>query len=591
MRSREYAMQSVKEKILTLMQGYPQDWIYIERKVTGDLLQPASEGVRAPMQFVGKNLSELFKKDLMDVNTRKIAMVRPVIGPNGIGKSTQLEIQVRKYVEEVFKEKHVYLFFDFRHVSDTADEFWAVFIQKLYENIKDKKYLQTLCKLLPADKLKPKLLDYFKNTELVAQIINIISDDDTNRLSAEEYMLSSKNSSKKNILDFFFGFVKLAIDLDRIVVLCFDELQFLVTIDPSQTLVKIILEQFIRKIVEEFRTNRLYVVISCLQNPDVQEYDALKKASKSFGTIVDGKEIFLGPFSTKERNELIEQVAAQIGMSADKKIKFMSTIKGRLEYHVPRQLLLSVAEVLEKMGFTSYSPAELRNIYEKESREHVKPMLDKKGFVNVEEGPATIGGYNFDIYASFPSDRAKRVPKAFGEITITKRTAMKAKIEKYMGWLSTLKGNEYKPGAGDYVFFVCPSNRLTEGCQELLASNDVEAIEFDSSVFQELDKIEVSDDEAALEGEGETASEGEAGGEGGVIAEDKERGVKQANLDDIPGIGPVKLKLLHAAGITSVDDLIACSTAATAKRVKGLGEASLNKWKQAAKQLLENISS
>ena len=145
---------SLKDKILKLAQGFPQDWIYIEREVVASLDSTKNEGVRAPFQFVGKNLSEIFKRDLLDVNSRKIAAIRPVIGPNGAGKSTQLELQVRKYLEKVFKDKHVYLFFDFKHITDVETEFWPILFSRIYDQIKDNHYLRDLCAALPPTKKK-----------------------------------------------------------------------------------------------------------------------------------------------------------------------------------------------------------------------------------------------------------------------------------------------------------------------------------------------------------------------------------------------------------------------------------------------------
>ena len=122
----------LKTKILRLLQGYPQDWIYIERTVLADLGASESEGIKGPINFVGKNLSEVFKKDISDVNARKLAMIRPIIGANGAGKTTQMEIQIKGYVKEIFPEKLIYLFFDFKFISNREEEFWPIFIQKLY---------------------------------------------------------------------------------------------------------------------------------------------------------------------------------------------------------------------------------------------------------------------------------------------------------------------------------------------------------------------------------------------------------------------------------------------------------------------------
>jgi len=49
-------------------------------------------GVKSPFNLVGKTTSQICIKDLMNVNSRKIAIIRPIIGANGAGKTTQLDI-------------------------------------------------------------------------------------------------------------------------------------------------------------------------------------------------------------------------------------------------------------------------------------------------------------------------------------------------------------------------------------------------------------------------------------------------------------------------------------------------------------------
>ena len=57
-------------------------------------------------------------------------------------------------------------------------------------------------------------------------------------------------------------------------------------------------------------------------------------------------------------------------------------------------------------------------------------------------------------------------------------------------------------------------------------------------------------------------------------------------LKEVPGIGPATQAKLKKAGINTVQDLINCNSKTTASRIKGIGEVGLNKWKQAARQIL-----
>jgi predicted flap endonuclease-1-like 5' DNA nuclease len=61
--------------------------------------------------------------------------------------------------------------------------------------------------------------------------------------------------------------------------------------------------------------------------------------------------------------------------------------------------------------------------------------------------------------------------------------------------------------------------------------------------------------------------------------------VIKLTLDDVPGLGPAKIKALNAVGILTIDDLIKCDPQKVASEVKGLGITSLKKWIQSAKDL------
>jgi len=584
---------ALKTKILRLLQGLPQDWIYIERKVLADLQSSSNEGVKAPINFVGKNLAEIFKKDIADVNARQVALIRPIIGANGAGKTTQMEIQIKRYVSDIFEDKGVFLFFDFKYISDSEEEFWPIFIQRFYEQIQEHRYLKQLCDKLSRTKLKQDLIRKFKNTKLVENIINSISEDVSAQARAEEFFYGSE-ISRKDISDFFNGFLNLALDLDRLVVLCLDEVQFLIDIDPTQTLVKIILEQFIRKLYEQYSNKKLYIVISCLQNPDKREYDKLKGISKNFQSIVEGKEIILGNLTVSEKNAILNQVCDKIRMETAKRKRFLSQVKRRIEYFLPRELLKSIAEILDIMGFTCYSREELRNLYEREARTYVKPILIEKGFVYVEDKPKKVGGYNIDIYASAETNRYQRTPNAFGEVTIIQRKTIKEKVEKFAAWLHQMKGKEYRPNRGDYAFFVCPKNRLTQSSQEVLRSNNIDIIEFDSSLINEINQLEQEPDlsedkELSLAPPEEIPTpSADSGLERSSLKQKLIIGKKPVThkLEDIPGIGQAKVKLLQQANILTINDLITCNPRIIAGKVKGLGLKSLTKWIQRAKQIV-----
>ena len=443
------------------------------------------------------------------------------------------------------------------------------------------------------------MTDKFKNIELVEQILNSISSDEYAQGKAKAYFFSNK-IKKKDIQDFFYGFIDLALQLDKIVVLGFDEIQYLIDISPDGPLVKIFLEKFIRKLMEQFRNRRLYILISCLQNPGHEEYEKLKDTSLNFKSIVEGKEILLDNLTKREKEQILDQVCQKLKMDKNNRKIFQKRVKNRLDFFMPRYLLQSIAGVLEILGYTTYSSSDLKEIYEKEARDFMKPKLKENGFIYIENEPKKVGGYNVDICASAETKRNTRVPKAFGEVTITQRISIKGKVEKFSAWLYQMKGKEYRPDLGDYTFFICPPERITSGSREILDSNSIDLIEFQSSLIEEIESLEQEDEveEQIFEEMGKTTVLGEmakSSVKSSIVINRKPKSVKKQvilkkepryKLQDVPGIGPSKIKLLEKANIFTVEDLVKCNVN-IASNIKGLGVTSINKWKQAAKQILE----
>jgi len=568
----------LKHKISLLEQGLPQRWIYIERKVLNSLNSDKIEGVKANIKYLNKDLSFIFHQDLLNVKNTSIAKIRPVIGPNGVGKTTQLKYQVKDYLKEIEPENRIYFFFDFKRMANTVDEFWAIFGERLIEQIANKDYLMKLINGLDSFEQKSLMIKSFKNKELAENLIELISPDRYKKLKAEEFFYSGKLKSK-DISNLFFGFLKLAFDNNYTVVVLFDEIQYLNEIDTSNVLVKIFTEKFIRLLFEQFSNRNLYIVVSCLQNPDIREWDQLKNRSKNFQSIVDGKEVILGNLNLSEREEIVNQVSHKIGFQDNDKRAFLAKVKGSMDYYLPRSLLRCIANILDMMEYTAYTDYEIRKIYEKDARNFITPILKEKGFTYVEPEVKKIGDYNVDIFATSPTSRTKYRKKALGEVTIMSRSKMSDKVEKFSSWLIHMKNVEYQPNKGDFAFFVCPPKRITKKSKVILEDNNITLYEYSSKNIDEL--LRLSKPEPILDKRTpEEIKETEPDGEVILIKEPKYK------LEDIKGIAKTRAEQLREIGIKTVKELINCNSNITAQKIKGVGKPSIDKWKQIAKQLL-----
>ena len=576
----------MKEQILRLEQGFPQNWIYIERKVKNRLKSENLEGVKASQNFIGKTITDIFHQDILNIYNQKVTKIRPIIGANGAGKTTLLKFHVVDFLDELSPNANLVIFFDFKAVTDDIDEFWSIFIQKLIEQLVPEEGENIISKII--NQLDPArrsfaLLKIFKDKVIVDNLIKLSSVDPNVQFSALEYFYGESLETKK-ISDFFYGILKLALQLNYFVVVAFDEIQFLNEIDKSNVLLKIFLEKFVRYLMEQFSNERLFILISSLENPKEKEWTELKSRSRNFETIVNGKEIYLGNLTLDEKNAIIQQVADKIGFDQEHQKIFFSRVKSSLLYYLPRDLLKCIANVIDSMGYIGYSDYEIRKIYEEDARNYMKPFLNNKGFIYLEPEEKKIGGYDVDIFATAETNRAGYVKKAFGEVTMMQKSNMKQKVEKFANWLFRMKGREYNPEKGDYAFFVCPPNSLTRGSREVLESNNIEIFPYISQNIEQLQGFGKTEEEIVCEvsEEQEIKTEIKAEPEITFIKEEKYK------LEDIPGIGPKKASALKKAGILTIKDLLNCNVKMKAKEIAGVGEASLNKWRQNARQILSD---
>lgn len=217
----------LKQKILRLEQGLPQKWIYIERKVLNPLSSDKTEGIKANIKYQNKTPSYIFHQDILNVKNTSIAKIQSIVGPNGVGKTTQLRFQVTDYLEEIEPEFSISLFFDFKQMAETVEEFRAIFGERLIDQIKEKNYLSKITKNIGSINKKSLFIKTFKNKKLTNVLSKLSSSDPFEQDEALESFYTADLKSK-DISDLFYGFLKLAFENNYVVVILFDEIQYLV---------------------------------------------------------------------------------------------------------------------------------------------------------------------------------------------------------------------------------------------------------------------------------------------------------------------------------------------------------------------------
>jgi len=537
------------------------------------------EGVKASHNFIGKFTSDIFHEDLLNVFNQKLTKIRPVVGANGAGKTTLLKFEAKKHLLDIAPFSYLYLFFDFKSITEDIYEFWPIFLQNLIDQLVSKEnIIATLINKLSPDKRSYQLTKIFKNSKLIDNLLKLTSQDLKEQSGAFEYFYG-ENLKTKNIRDFFYGLLKLALQLDFMVVIAFDEVQFLNEIDTSNVLLKLFLEQFVRHLMEKHANEKLYILLSCLENPDLKEWTKLKSYSRNFESIVRDKDILLGSLSVNEKNSILQQIADKIGFDEENRRIFFTKVKSSLMYYFPRDLLKWIANVIDKMGYTGYTDYEIRQIYEDDARKYIEEMLKNKGFINLEPEPKEVGGYNVDIYAESSTHRAGHVPKAYGEVTMIDKARLKQKVEKFANWLYRMKGREFKPEKGDFAFFICPYQSISKGIKDVLENNNIEIYPYISTKVEGIKTSKAVEEPITIVSP-ETQVGTEQKGTLKFIQQIKYK------LRDVPGIGEKTEAKLKRVGILTIKDLLECSVNAIAKQIDRVGVASLNKWKQNARQIL-----
>lgn len=570
--------KEIRDKINQLNSGLPQDWLFINRKIRHDLSSTNNFGVKGPINLKNQIIRDSFQHDLAQMIERKAVNLRPIIGENGSGKTTHLEYVLKPLINDHYQGRGFFLYFDFRYVAKTEEEFWRAFFIKLYEQMTEHGYLSKILAKIPKDKERV-LRKLYGRSNMARHIINAASPEDSHQSTAEEFFYADEFPTESNVRAFYSGFLKAAFFTGYFVVLAFDELQHL-SETCGKILTKKVLEKFVRATYDTNRNNPLYIVLSCLQNEQDgetlgKEYDELKRQSRSFADIVRNREIVLGKLTSDEFDEILKQSGSKAQLTESDSKRFMREIKANIEYYAkrntPRELVHLIYQIFEKIGYLRLTKDEIRTQYEQKAREFMIPKLSEKGFYHIYPEVRNIGRINFDIYAEAESQRTLKsaIKRAFGEAKSVK--CKKRLAEDYVHKMRTIKDREYRPSRGDYVFLISPE--ITKEAKLVLKDENIDWILFNPLEIQEYLK----------------ASEEDQLEETPIFAR---KTPSKYSLKDVTGIGAKTLIQLKAVKIESIEDLINCNPKLISEASKigfprRIGEGKIIKFQQIAKELLE----
>lgn len=273
----------------------------------------------------------------------------------------------------------------------------------------------------------------------------------------------------------------------------------------------------------------------------------IKISNKNFFFLIDEPNELLDPNNVNIMKSLFSRLFENRQIIICTFIENYKSFKPALIYHVEKDPsnISFITQISPRRKFK-----DLNYIFEEEAREFIIPILKKKGYTDIEFGKK-IGGYIYDIFATMLTLEGRK--KAIGEV-ILDRGHIPNKIIHFSNWLLSMKGNEYNPDRGDYAFIITQSSTIPKKSMDILEEHNIELFVYKTPKINENILIKA----------------------------------EKYELIDIPGIGSPRVKRLNTAGIYTIRDLLECNSKIIAQKIRGIGVATLDRWKQNAKQIISN---
>jgi len=535
---------------------------------------------------MGITVVNVLKSDLQNLLRSNKPQLRVLFGDNGTGKSTHIQV-FRQVLESQGEIPNLFLDLDLRHIAEKTEQgLWLEIFNKIHTAIQSRPDLVQLLQKYDERELR----NFFHDTSISHNVKNFGQD------AAEDYFYGESFRSIAKIQAFFNGLVDLLMEKKILTVIAIDEVQ---QIEKWGTPVfEAFLELFVSATYDKYMgfegEARLYLILSFLlkeTNAPNEKYAFLEQYSPGFVSRMKGREIILCNFTESEHKKALELCARVAGLTDEECNIFQRETKSDLIYWAtrnnPREFGKYIYRVFKKLDFLKLTPAETRQVYEKEGRKYVQQLLSNKGFTNIFEEPTKVLGYNFDVYAE-AHERTITTKYVFGEIKTTQVRSLKGDVEKFTQWITAVKTNSSYTREGNFYFFMSPY-KPTDAVKEILMQHAIEWIQFKPPelIFEEEEKVKPS-------------SKGLSSGSGKRRAASKGKISKppttkplfkideNSKLQDIKiaGLGPARLKQLEAEGIATIKDLREANTNELVQKVQKISLQMLLNWKGECEKLI-----
>ena len=543
----------------------------MDRKIVGSLseydkfIKTKPENVLGIFSNEDRNLkiSDVFKNDLQSLIRSNRPQVRVLLGDNGTGKTTHLDF-FKKILKNYYQASNFFFEIDLRHIAEKTEKgLWLAIFNQIFDSLSQREDIIVLLKGYDIRDLRKR----FKSSNIAKHIKNFSQD------TSEEYFYGEKFKTVSNIQLFFNGVIDILMENKILTIIAIDEVQQIEKWgDP---IFQAFLESFVSSTYDRYmksdKVARLYFILSfLLKSPSsrTDKYSFLETHSPGFVSRMKGKEIIFCDFTENEHSEALDLISDITKLTDNEKSKFESETKSKLTYWMsrnnPREFGKYIKKVYRKVGLLKLSAPEMREIYEREGREYIKPLLIERGFTFINDKPKEIEGYNFDVYAE-AKHRTIIKKCAFGEIKTTKKKNLKPEVEEFSRWLSDIKKTSLYNHSDNYYFFISPYDP-TDKTKEILDQYSIDWIN-----FAPLELI--FDEEEDIEGKRKKKK--------------KDYSVSTPmKILKISQLGPKRLNSLQSKGINTIGDIKKANLGVLAEEITGISKKMLLSWRTECEKLI-----
>jgi hypothetical protein len=425
-------------------------------------------------------ISEMFKNDINNVFLLKFAIVRPIIGTFGSGKSMTLK-QAAMIVENHVKNACI----AFIELTKYGGEQPHIVITRVYKGIIDS-LAKKLRECLSKDKDTLKALP---QKRLRDGLLGIISNDQESFQQGKRILMGEVDSygelSQAEALNILEEIIRLVGKNKYIVVLLFDELERFMTVSEDKTK-QAFIGTYLRAITDKTvgrESPKLYVVFTC----EKEKFEEIPLIVPEVERTIREYILYLNEFSENEFFEVAEKIFKFLLTPFQYLFDIMPPTPGLcamlirdIENYTPSELVTRLASYyIKNYNLDATYLLRIEMAYKKMAFDKYQTNLLDRGYEqkNIKKS-VKYQEFAWDAIAWNTNRKKTQSPEAMsvGQFTLLKVT--EEYVNDYLNQIRHLKESEGKRRKDALVHAVLIAPGFDEGVQLACAQNGIECVKF-----------------------------------------------------------------------------------------------------------------